>query len=213
MSDNLNIVSQNNKNLSAVLSAESVQNKTAGDTQKSLGEDLIKESAKHSNNSQAQAEQARQYLQAAESLEKIAQAVRVKADQLRNKEVKKEDTVKEVMEIVGGLQMPVPKNATPEQLERMAEDLETKAKENRKRADDLLKHSEESEKMANKLKEQANMVHRKGDNMSDLRMKSISAHTEGLSMVFKKLGIYDVDMQYKEQIAYANKKAAEKGLS
>lgn len=213
MSDSLNIVSQNNKNLSAVLSADSVQNKSAGDTQKSLGEDLIKESAKYSSNSQAQAEQARQYLQAADSLEKIAQAIRVKADQLRNKEVKKEDTVKAVKEIVGGLEMPVPKDATPEQLERMAEDLEAKAKENRKRADDLLKHSEESEKMANKLKEQANMVHRKGDNMSDLRMKSVSAHTEGLNMVFKKLGIYNVDMQYKEQIAYANKKAAEKGLS
>lgn len=213
MSDNLNIVSQNNKNLSAVLSSDSVQNKSAGDTQRNLGEDLIKESAKHSNNSQAQAEQARQYLQAADSLERMAQAVRVKADQLRNKEVKKEDTVKEVMEIVGGLEMPVPKNATPEQLEKMAEDLEAKAKENRKKADDLLINAEESEKMANKLKEQATLVHNKDNNMSDLRMKSVSAHSEGLNMVFKKLGIYNVDMQYKEQIAYANKKAAEKGLS
>lgn len=213
MSDNLNIVSQNNKNLSAVLSSDSVQNKSAGDTQRNLGEDLIKESAKHSNNSQAQAEQARQYLQAADALEKMAQAVRVKADQLRNNEVKKEDTVKEVMEIVGGLEMPVPKNATPEQLEKMAEDLEAKAKENRKKADDLLITSEESEKMANQLKEQATMVHNKDNNISDLRMKSVSAHSEGLNMVFKKLGIYNVDMQYKEQIAYANKKASEKGLS
>lgn len=213
MSDNLNLVSQNNKNLSAILASESVQNKFEGDNQKNLGEELIKESAKHTNNSKAQAEQAREYLSAADSLEKMAQAVRVKAEQLRNNELKKEDTVKAVSEVVQGLEMPVPKNATPEQLERMAEDLEAKAKENRRKADDLLQNSEESEKMASKLKEQAELVNKKDSNLSALRLKSVSAHTEGLSMVFKKLGIYNVDMQYKEQIAYASRKSAEKGLS
>ena len=42
-----------------------------------------------------------------------------------------------------------------------------------------------------------------------------SAHNEGLNMIFKKLGIYQLDMQYKQAVADSVKKDAtekEKGL-
>jgi len=214
MSDGLNIVSQNNKNLSTVLAADSVKTDFQGSDQRRLGEDLIKESLKHAGDSQAQAEKARDYLNAADNLERMAKAVRSQAKRIRENDVKPEDAVKHISEVFGNqVQMPLPKDATPEQLESIADDLEAKAKENRRIADDLLKDSEHKEQLSLKLKEQAMLVVKKETGADDLRMRSVTAHNEGLSMVFKKLGIYNVDMQFKEQVAYASRKASEKGLS
>lgn len=201
---------QNNKNTSAILATDGVQDKLESDSRRKVGEDLLKESTNYSDNSKAQADKAREYLAAADALEKMADAVRVKAEQLRNNEITKEKAVKEVVHVVGTvLQIPVPKNATPEMLENIAEELEAKAKENRRTADDLLKQSEESSRLAKQLKEQAEIITRKDMNLSDIHMKSAQAHNEGLNMVFKKLGIYRLDAEYKEQIAYSQKKAAE----
>jgi ribosomal protein L17 len=213
MSDGLNIVSQNNKNLSTVLAADSVKSDFQGSDQRKLGEDLIKESLKHAGDSQAQAEKARDYLNAADNLERMAKAVRSQAKRIKENDVKPEDAVKQISEVFGNqVQMPLPKDATPEQLESIADDLEAKAKENRRIADDLLKDSEHKEALSLKLKEQAMLMVKKETGADSLRMKSVTAHNEGLSMVFKKLGIYNVDMQYKEQVAYASRKASEKGL-
>ncbi len=205
------INSVNNKNLS-ILATESTQVNYEGGNQRRLGEDLLKESSKHLTDSRAQAEKAREYLNAADVLERAAKAVRAQAQRIKEGSVKKEDAVKEVAQVFGSMvQMPLPKNASPEELERIAEDLEAKAKENRLIADELLKDSESKEALSNRLREQAVMVAKKESGIDAMRMRSVTAHTEGLSMVFKKLGIYNLDMQYKELIAYASKKSMERG--
>lgn len=209
MTDGVNSV-QSSNNLSTILAVDSAQDKLEGRSQKKIVEELLKESTSFSNDSKAKAEQAREYLSAADSLEKMADAVRVKAEQLRKNEIKKEEAVKEVVEVVGKeLEVPIPKNATPELLEQIADSLEARAKEHRQMADDLLKQSEESKRMANQLEEQAKILIKKDMNLSDLELKSAQAHTEGLNLVFKKLGIYKLDAEYKEQVAYAHKKKAE----
>ncbi len=216
MTDSIGLINQSEstKKLSASLSIEGKGADLQDNSHKKLGDDLTKESQKYSNDSRAQSEQAREYLHAADALEKMAKAIRVKADELRKKEIKKEEAVKQIAEVIAGngLQMPVPKDATPEQLEKIADDLENRAKENRVIANDLLKGAEEKEKIANKLKEQATMINQKENNMDDLRLKSVMAHSQGLNEVFKKLGIFKVEAQYKEQLAYAEKKAQEKGI-
>lgn len=200
----------NNQQISAILTTDSAQNKLEGNSQKKIAEALLSESENYSLDSNQKKEQAQQYLMAADALEKMADAVRVKAEQLRNNEVNKDDVVKEVVEVVGVvLQMLVPKDATPELLDEIADSLEAKAKENRRMADDLLIHSEKSHELSVKLKEQANLISEKDMNISDLRLRSIVSHNEGLKMIFDKLGIFNLDAQYKEQVAYAERKSKE----
>ena len=49
-------------------------------------------------------------------------------------------------------------------------------------------------------------------NLSELQLKSGQAHNEGLNIVFKKLGINRLDAEYKEQVAYSQKKESEARL-
>lgn len=198
------------KQISAVLASDAASDKLESSSQKRIAETLLKESDGYLQDSSAKQQQAQAYLQAADALEKMAQAVRLKADQLKKGEVEKEDAVKEVEQVVGtALQMPVPKDATPEELEDIADALEEKAKENRIKADDLLKGSEESAKMSNQLKEQASMIAQNDGNISDLRLKSATSQNEGLKMIYDKLGIGKLDSEYKSQVAYSEKKAQE----
>lgn len=201
---------QSDKNISNVLMTESSQDKLDGHSKRKIAETLLQESTNFSNDSNTKAQKAQEYLQAADALEKAADAVRIKADQLRKGELEKEDAVKQVAETAGSMiEMPIPKDATPELLKSIANSLEEKAKENRRMADDLLKDSENSKRIANQLQEQADMLSKKDMNLSDLQLKSVQAHNEGLNMVFKKLGVYKLDAEYKQQVAYAQRKEAE----
>ena len=209
MSESINSAQNNNK-VSAILQSDSDYDRLEGNSRKKIAEVLLKESTNYSNNSNAGAEEARQLLGDAEKLEKLAIAVRVKADQLRKKEIDgKDQTVNAVVNTAASLlEMPIPKNATPELLEKIASSLDEKAKDNRRKADELLKQSEESLRIAKQLEEQAGQISRKEMNLSDLDLKSAQAHNEGLNLVFKKLGIYRLDAEYKEQVAYSQKRAA-----
>jgi len=198
------------KQVSAILASDALSDKLESSNQKRIAETLLKESDGYLQDSSTKQQQAQTYLQAADALEKMAEAVRIKAQQLKNGEVDKENVVQEVEQIVGTtLQMPVPKDATPEELEDIADALEEKAKENRIKADDLLKESEESAKMSNQLKEQASMIAQNDGNISDLRLKSAASQNEGLKMIYDKLGIYKLDSEYKEQVSYSAKRAQE----
>lgn len=204
------------KTASAIIAGDSIQDKLESNQQRRIGETLLRESDNYSFDSNKKKEQAQSYLQAADALEKMAEAVRQKANQVKSGEVKKENALQEVEQVVGvALQMPVPQNATPEELEDIADALEEKAKENRMKADDLLKQSEELEKISKQLKEQANMIAGKDMNISDLRLKSALSHNEGLKKIYDKLGVHRLDEDYKSQVAYAEKRAqdeAQKGV-
>lgn len=198
------------KQVSAVLASDALGDKLESSSQKRIAETLIKESENYSLDSNRKKEQAQSYLHAADALEKMAEAVRLKAQQLRSGEIDKEKAVQEVEMVVGtALQMPVPKDATPEELEDIADALEEKAKENRIKADDLLKESEESDKMSKQLKEQASVIAENDGNISDLRLKTAASQNEGLKMIYDKLGIYKLDNEYKSQVAYSEKRAQE----
>ncbi len=210
MSDKINSI-QSDKNMSNVLTTESAQDKLEGNSKHKIADALLMESNKFSDSSNKQAQKAQEYLQAADALEQAATAVRARADQMRKGQIKEEEKTKKVVEVPGsGVQIPIPKDATPELLEKMAESLEAKAKENRRMADDLLKESEGSKRMANQLQEHADLISKKDMSVSDLQAKSMQAHNEGLNMVFKKLGVYKLDSEYKEQVAYSHQKESDK---
>ncbi|KAF0190422.1 MAG: hypothetical protein FD167_6113, partial [bacterium] len=100
---------QSSNNLSIVFATEGTQDKLEGNSKRKIGEELLKESTNFSNDSKAKAEQAQEYLASANALEKMADAVRAKAQELRNNEINKEEAVKDVDEIAGGkLEMPIP---------------------------------------------------------------------------------------------------------
>ena len=203
---------QKTNSVAAADSAKDILDRDS-DSQKKIAEELLKESTNYTNDSNIKADQARELLHAADALEKMAQAVRDKANQLRNQEISKEKAIEEIKKIIQingqALEFPIPRDATPEQLEALASAIEKKAKENRVKADGLLKESEHSARIANQLKEQVELVKKKEMNFSDLNLKSAAAHNEGLNMIFKKLGIYRLDSEYKEQVASSEKKAQE----
>lgn len=209
--NNLNAIN-NSQQAAQVLSSDSLDDKLEGNSQKKIAEALLNESENYSSDSNQKKELAHQYLAAANALEKMAEAVRIKADQLRNNEISKEKAVDEITEVAGVvLQMPVPKDATPELLDQIANTLEEKAKENKMKADEFLIQSERSFEMSKKLKEQAGIIGEKDISLSDIRLKSAQFHNEGLKMVFDKLGIFQLDSEYKQQVAYAERKAQEQG--
>ena len=209
--NNLNAIN-NSQQAAQVLSSDSLDDKLEGNSQKKIAEALLNESENYSSDSNQKKELAHQYFLAANALEKMAEAVRIKADQLRNNEISKEKAVNEITEVAGVvLQMPVPKDATPELLDQIANTLEEKAKENKMKADEFLIQSERSFEMSKKLKEQAGIIGEKDISLSDIRLKSAQFHNEGLKMVFDKLGIFQLDSEYKQQVAYAEKKAQEQG--
>ncbi len=195
--------------VSAIDGPEDLLNKN--NANKNLSQILLKESTNYLNDSQAKAEKAREYMDASKKLESMATAVRIKADKLRQKklsEKERTDAVKEVIDMLPDeLKMLVPSNASPEVLDKIAHELESRAKDFRTRADDLLKDSETSDKLGKQLIEQANQVNKKDLNISDLHLKSGAAHNQGLLLVLKKLGIAKLDAEYKEQVAYSQSKA------
>lgn len=209
MNNNLQSVNNNNQQVAALISADSNNQKSDGDRRKTIGQELLEESVKYSSESKQKSDQALQFLQAAEALEKAAQALRLLAQQIRSGKVNKE---KEIDEIGAVLQIPVPKDSTPETLLEMADRFEEKAKENRVKANDLLIQAEESSKLSAQLEKHAGMISKKDMNLNEMSFKQAAAHNEGLNMVFKKLGIYKLDAQYKAQVEYAGRKAKEQGL-
>ena len=217
MSDTLNPSTsvQRTNSIAAADSAKDTLNRDS-DSQKTVAQELLNESTNYSNDSNAKAGQARELLNAASTLESMAQAVRNRAEQLRNGEISKDKAVEEIKKVaqVNGqaIEVPIPKDATPEQLEAFAKALENQAQENRSKADDLLKESENSARIANQLKEQIGLLNKKDMNFSDLNLKSAAAHNEGLKMIFNKLGIFRLDQEYKDQVAYSEKKAQEAGF-
>ena len=175
------------------------------DSSKRIANELLKESENYSDDSQEKASQAREYLHAADAFEAMATAVRNKANKLKNNELGSKDPIEEVkaaMQVPGQvLEFPIPKDATPEELDSLADALENKAKENRRKADELLKQSEDSARLAKQLEEQISKLSKKGIGLSDLDAKLASGHSEGLNLVYKKLGINRLDNEYKDQIA------------
>ncbi|MBI3590236.1 MAG: hypothetical protein HY094_02520 [Candidatus Melainabacteria bacterium] len=201
----------NNQKVGAILASNSDNDKLESNSQKKIADKLLNESSNYSKDSRQKAEQARELLSAAEALSRLASAVRAHAEQIRSNPVKKTEesaqTQKTIKVLGKELEMPIPKNATPEQLENMAKDLEDKAKENRRKADDLLIDSEKHSKLAAELEKQAKFI--EGNvKISDVQMKLVQAHNEGLNMVFKKLGIYTLDAEYRRQVESSVQKRA-----
>ena len=178
---------------------------------KNIAQVLLKESTNYLNDSQAKAEKAREYIKVSDDLKQKAISVRAKADRLRQEKLSKEEKIKMIKEIISmlpdDLKLLIPSNASPEVLEKIAHELEERAKDFRRKADDLLKDSEQSDNLAKQLKEQAGLVNRKDLKFSDLHLKSISAHNQGLLLVLKKLGIAKLDAEYKDQVAYSQGKS------
>lgn len=203
----------NGPGVNAVSAIDTANSKLDSDAYRKIAQELIKESEKGFNDSNQKKEQAQAYLLAADAMKKFADLVRQQAARLRENRIEKEEAVKAVEEAAGNngliLEFPIPKNATPEQLERIADSLEGKAKENIRKADDLLQEAERIRNHADNLKRQAQKLNNKDMNFSEMQLKSIAAHNEGLNMVFKKLGIQRLDSEYKEHIEYAEKKAGD----
>lgn len=193
------------KRVNAMLAADTAQDKMHSNQK--IAERLLKESTNYSSDSDAKMQEAQKYLQAAQALEQLAQVVRQRAEELRRGEIDQEKAATTVASAAQVLQMPIPKDATPELLEEMANNLEEKAKENRRTADDLIKQAQESRRLAKQLEEQAHIIAKKDMVLSDVDMKTAVAHNEELRLVFIKLGIIKLDSQYKEQVAYGERKA------
>ena len=195
--------------VSAMSSSEDLLNKSHSN--KNLAQVLFKESNNYLNDSQAKAEKAREYISVSDDLKKKAASVRAKADRLRQGKLSEEEKARAINDIKNmlpdQLKMLVPANASPEVLAQIADELESRAKEFRIKADDLLTDSEQSNKLSKQLQEQANLVNKKDLKISDLHLKSASAHNQGLLLVLKKLGIAKLDAEYKEQVAYSQAKA------
>ena len=174
-------------------------------TEKNIAHVLLKESTHYTNDSQAKAQQAQQYLRASKDLESLARAVRDKARSLKQKNISEEEKTKLLKELIASLPQElsvlVPQNASEEVLEQIADELLRRAKDFRNKADDLLKDSEESEKIAKQLKEQATLYGKRDISVSEFQLKAASAHNEGLLLVLKKLGIAKLDAEYKKQIS------------
>lgn len=210
MSHGINSV-DNNKNEIQMLNVTSIQKKVHSQSNKNIAEELMKEGTNYMLDSNQKKELAKQYLQAALALEKMADAVRLKAQQLRNGKIDKNKAVDDVVAAIKGvLEFPIPPHATAETLDQIADALEAKAKENRVKAEDLIKDAKKSAKLSLKLQKQAEQIVQKELKLTDLSLKSIISKNEGLKMVFEKLGVFKLDAQYKEQVAYAQKKAQEK---
>lgn len=210
MTDNINISEINDSNsISSLENSQDILNKS--NSNKNVAQILLKESTNYQNDSQAKSERAKEYIKVSDDLKKKANAVRAKADQLRSNKTSKEEKAKAAKEVISmlpdDLKMLVPANASPEVLDKIADELESRSKEFRMKADDLLKDSENSDKLSKQLKEQAGMLNKKDWKISDLHLKSASAHNQGLLLVLKKLGIAKLDSEYKDQIAYSQSKA------
>lgn len=198
---------QNTQAVSAILAADSTHDKLEGNSKRKIAEELMKESDNYASDAKTKQEQAMQYIKAAETLEKLAIAVRQKAEALKNGEVQEEPAVQALItKIEEEYQMPVPKDASPELLEQIARSLEDRAKENRLIADNLLKQSEESDRLAKQLREQADFISKNELGFDELRIRTAQAHNEGLLLVIRKL--YELDEEYKKQVAYAQKQEA-----
>lgn len=208
-----NTINNNGQKVGAILSSELNQEKLTSNDYRKIAQELLKESEQSFATSKGKEDEARSYFLAADAMDKAAEALRQRAAQMRKGEIDKEKSIDEVKKIVEkhGLvfEFPIPKNASPELLEEIADRLEAKAKENRIKADELLKDAERARDIANKLKEQSELLARKDANLSDIHLKHALAQNEGLSLVLKKLGILKLDSQYKEYVEIAEKKASE----
>ena len=212
MNDGLNIVN-NTQKVASVLENQDLNDKFEGNKQKLGSQDLLNESHNLAGESKQKTEEAQKLLHAAGALEKIANTLRTHAQGVQNGETEKDRSIQEVSKAHEAvLQVPIPKDATPETLLDMAEKYERKAKDNRARADDLLIQAEEAHSMSTQLEKHAGMLNKKDMKLNELSFKQALAHNEGLNMVFKKLGIYKLDTEYKAQVQYAEKKAKEMGL-
>lgn len=201
----------NIKDPNSVSSIDSTQDLLdQSNSNKNLAQILLKESTNYLNDSQAKAEKAREYIKVSDDLKSKATAVRAKADRLRQEKLTKEEKAKAIKEIISmlpdDLKLLIPSNASPEVLDKIADELESRAKDFRRKADDLLRDSEQSNSLAKQLKEHAGLVSRKDLTISDLHLKSASAHSQGLLLVLKKLGIAKLDAEYKQQVAYSQGK-------
>jgi len=206
MPGSIDNIEMNDKAASAIIASDSVQSHLESDNKKKLADDLRSEATVFSNDSKSKAEQARKIQEEAAVLEQAARALRLKADQKkRNEEVDEDKAIEMAASVLG---IVIPKDAPPEMLEELADRLEAIAKDKRRQADDLLQQSEESERIAKQLQDHADMFSKKELGSLDFQSKLAQAHNEGLGLVFKKLGIYKLDAQYKQQVAYSLEKDA-----
>ena len=201
---------ESNKNEIQILNASSTDDKHESLSKTNIAEELLKESDKYDCDSNSKKELARQYLHAAHALERLAVAVRLKAQQLKNGKITQEQAVNAVSKAVQEqLNFPVPKNATFELLEQIAKELDKKAKQNRDKSKDLMDEANKSSILSKQLRKQAEKIIQKEFNFSGIVLRSIISKNEGLKWVLEKLGVYKLDAQYKEQITYAEKKTQE----
>ena len=182
-------------------------------TPRRIAEELLKESGCYGVDAQKKREQAHEYLHAADGLEKLARAVRLKARQLRSGKITEEEALNAVKNIIeqSKLQILLPKNITPRELLQIAHQLEQKAKEFRIKAQNLIKDAHQDEHFSRQLKQQAEKILTRESHHSGLSLMSILSRNEGLKFVLEKLGVLKLDAQYKQQIEYSERKSLDEG--
>ena len=194
----------------AIGGPQDLQDKSNQD--KNIAVVLLRESSNYAKDSQSKAQQAQEYLKASDTLKKLAKAVRAKAQRLRQEKLSENEKEKLIKNITASLpdelSIFVPKDASPEVLEEIADKLEALANKNRTEADRLLKDSEESDRLSKNLKEQAEKINKKDLSLSDMQLRYASAHNKGVADILKKLGILNLDKQLKEQVALSQNKGA-----
>lgn len=204
-----------NQKVAALTADASTQDKLQSEAHKKVAEALLKESTSYSNDAGAKEEKARELITIANQLEQKAAEIRRLAEKYKTRQAKAEE-VNAVNLIADSHQItdiPIPKDASPdlivEYLGKIADRLEAKAKEHREKADEMLKEAEQFSRLSSQLKDQAQFVSKKEENLSDTRLQSIVSKNEKLRLVMQKLGIMSLDSEYKEQVAYSERKAQE----
>ena len=209
MSQGANSVDSTNE--MKVLTSNALKDKLEGKSYKVIAEELFKESERQYLVADQKRELGAQYHEAAQALDDLANTIRLKAKLLREGKITSLEAVSHVSEATKNiLEFPIPRDATPEILEKIADRLQEKAVAYRQKANDLVKDAEESRDVSRELKEQAEDLMEREFEISEFQMKSIVSRNEGLKIVFDKLSVFKVDSEFRSQVAYSQSKREEK---
>ena len=206
MSPELNSVESTNE--IKVLSANALKDRLESHGYKTVAEELLKESERQYLAADQKKELATQYFEASQALNDLVNNLRQKASLLRQGKITRQEALSCLTEATKNIiEFPIPRDATPEILEQIANKLEDKAKEYRRKAEDLMEDAEVTKDESLRLKEQANELFEKEFEISELDMKSAISKNIGLKIVFDKLSLFKVDSEFRNQVAYSQNKA------
>lgn len=172
---------------------------------KNIAQRILDDSKNFYSQADVASKQAQALIQAAKVLEMMAAEIRNHINKLKNKELGPQRAIEEVKKLYEKnghtFDVVVPHGATLETLERIANDLEDRAKSMRRKADDLIVQSQEFIDLGNKLQDQAGLLGKKDMNFSDLMFQAAADKNMKLYMHLKKLGlVLKLDAEYKRQI-------------